>query len=210
MRQNYTIFIKDKPLHIVHEAARDAIQIALPKADSSKFLMKIIAEMQSLDTFNEVFLIHEAPEQVMALLQENMTLVLAAGGLVKNSRDELLMIFRRHKWDLPKGKVESGENIKTAAVREVEEECGIKGMKVRSHIADSYHIYYENERPILKQTVWYHISTAYEGITKPQIEEGIDKVEWVKTDGIENRLQNSYASIRWILEQGGVFKSGNS
>ena len=51
------------------------------------------------------------------------TLIEAAGGLVYNIENQLLMIFRNNKWDLPKGKLEVGENIQECAIREVEEEC---------------------------------------------------------------------------------------
>ena len=46
----------------------------------------------------------------------------AAGGLVLKD-EQFLMIYRLGKWDLPKGKLDKGENEKQGAVREVEEEC---------------------------------------------------------------------------------------
>ena len=60
----------------------------------------------------------------------NYMLIEAAGGLVYNAKDQLLMIFRNGKWDLPKGKLEVGENIEQCAMREVEEECGISGLTI--------------------------------------------------------------------------------
>ena len=43
---------------------------------------------------------------------------------------KLLMIFRRGKWDLPKGKLDKGETFERCAVREIEEETGFRNLKL--------------------------------------------------------------------------------
>ncbi len=48
---------------------------------------------------------------------KGMTSVEAAGGLVLNEKGEVLMIFRRGSWDLPKGKIDPNESVETAAIR---------------------------------------------------------------------------------------------
>ncbi|ULT24020.1 NUDIX domain-containing protein [Sphingobacterium sp. E70] len=65
-------------------------------------------------------------ETVFQNLKSKLKIIKAAGGLVKNGDGDYLFIYRLGKWDLPKGKVEDNEKMKEAAVREVEEECGIK------------------------------------------------------------------------------------
>jgi 8-oxo-dGTP pyrophosphatase MutT (NUDIX family) len=64
--------------------------------------------------------------------------IVAAGGLVFNENKELLMIYRRSKWDLPKGKLDEGETIEECAIREVEEETGVQqiilGKLIQKHI----------------------------------------------------------------------------
>lgn len=65
-------------------------------------------------------------ETVFQNLKNKIKLIKAAGGLVKNGDGDYLFIYRLGKWDLPKGKVEDNEKMREAAVREVEEECGIK------------------------------------------------------------------------------------
>ena len=124
----------------------------------------------------------------------------AAGGIVYNDRDELLMIFRNGKWDLPKGKLEKGETIRECAVREVEEECGVSGLKIIKEVQNTYHTYFDNEESILKKTYWFLMKTDYSGNLKPQKNEGITKVSW--NDSIEKltRIKNTYANIRGLIE----------
>ena len=124
----------------------------------------------------------------------------AAGGIVYNDRDELLMIFRNGKWDLPKGKLEKGETIRECAVREVEEECGVSGLKIIKEVQNTYHTYFDDEESILKKTYWFLMETDYSGNLKPQKNEGITKVSW--NDSIEKltRIKNTYANIRDLIE----------
>ncbi len=128
------------------------------------------------------------------------TLIKAAGGLVYNKENELLMIFRNGKWDLPKGKLEDAESIENCAIREVQEECGISNLQIIEKLADTYHIYKHNGKKILKRTFWFKMKTDFNGELVPQIEEGIIKVVWAKKDEIQEKLQNSYGNIKILLE----------
>jgi len=71
-------------------------------------------------------------------LYELFTPIDAGGGVVMNERDEVLMIFRRGKWDLPKGKCDDGEEIDACALREVSEETGLHQLKLEEKICDTY------------------------------------------------------------------------
>ena len=124
----------------------------------------------------------------------------AAGGLVRNENKELLTIFRNGVWDLPKGKVEKGELIEEAAVREVEEETGVK---IHKHYADSiqkvYHVYSLKKKLVLKETSWF-IMSAKSMILIPQREEGITKVYWMSELDLEKIFAiNTYLSIKILL-----------
>ena len=126
-------------------------------------------------------------------------LVEAAGGLVYNTENQLLMIFRNGKWDLPKGKIELGENICQCAIREVSEECGVKNLKIIKKIAETYHTYELEGQPILKRTFWYMMNTDYDAKLVAQIDEGITKVEWVNKEDIAKKLEKSYGNIMDIF-----------
>ena len=124
----------------------------------------------------------------------------AAGGLVRNENKELLTIFRNGVWDLPKGKVEKGELIEEAAVREVEEETGVK---IHKYYADSiqkvYHVYSLKKKLVLKETSWF-IMSAKSMILLPQREEGITKVCWMSELDLEKIFTiNTYLSIKILL-----------
>ena len=125
----------------------------------------------------------------------NYTLIKAAGGVVYNQKKELLMIFRNGKWDLPKGKLETGESIEECAIREVQEECGVNNLQIISKLSDTYHTYELNGEMVLKHTFWFRMTTKFEGELSPQTKEGITKVEWVKQDEIAERLKNAYANL---------------
>ena len=126
---------------------------------------------------------------------DKFTLIEAAGGLVYNYENQLLMIFRNGKWDLPKGKLEEGENIKECAIREVEEECGISGLSISRPLQDTYHVYELNAQKILKRTYWFEMKTDFKGNLTPQTEEGITKVCWVNKEDIAQKLENSFGNI---------------
>jgi len=128
--------------------------------------------------------------------------VVAAGGLVVNEKNELLCIYRFNKWDLPKGKVEKGEKIEDAAIREVEEECGIHEIRIKNKCSITYHIY-ENPRRqnewIIKPTHWFIMEYSGCEKLKPQIGEAIIKAEWINNKNIDKVLTNTWESLKTLI-----------
>jgi len=129
-------------------------------------------------------------------------LIKAAGGLVQNS-DYFLWIYRNNIWDLPKGKIEDNESITDAALREVKEECGLKGFLEISHkIIATHHTYQRRDVKILKETHWFFMQFDGDPNTIPQLEEGITEVSWKsKNDSIKLALE-SYPSILSVFNTG--------
>jgi 8-oxo-dGTP pyrophosphatase MutT (NUDIX family) len=123
----------------------------------------------------------------------------AGGGLVKNKSGEYLLIFRNKKWDLPKGKLEKKETAKAGAKREIEEECGIKGLKIVGPLHETYHIYELQQKLNIKRTQWFEMAYSGSRATKPQKEEGIEKAVWIKKKDIAKLERNMYPSIIDIL-----------
>lgn len=127
----------------------------------------------------------------------------AGGGVVHNQHGELLMIFRKGKWDLPKGKLDEGENIAACAQREVTEETGVTGLSLGEKICETYHAYILKKRWALKCATWFRMSTVDTSVLQPQIEEEIYEVRWVSHDDLLPLLQNSYAAIIEVLKVAG-------
>jgi 8-oxo-dGTP pyrophosphatase MutT (NUDIX family) len=139
------------------------------------------------------------PGETMCNILENMEIVIAGGGIVSNEHDELLLIFRRGKWDMAKGKIELNEKIIEGAAREVEEETGVKVESVNEKPCITYHAYRLKGRPCLKETSWFEMK-AKPGQSKltPQTEEDIEEVRWVKKSELKNYKDTSYLLI-WDL-----------
>ncbi|HKK40464.1 MAG TPA: NUDIX domain-containing protein, partial [Cryomorphaceae bacterium] len=124
----------------------------------------------------------------------------AAGGLVHNENNEHLLIYRKGKWDLPKGKLDEGETPQQGALREVEEECGISDLKLGEELAPSYHIYELNGVRILKKTYWFEMTSAQQEFT-PETEEDIEKVVWVDLNRNVVEELDTYPNIRLVLRR---------
>lgn len=124
----------------------------------------------------------------------------AGGGLVMNPEGYYLFIYRRGKWDLPKGKSEKGEPISDTAVREVKEETGLELLKVKNSVGVTYHAYHEGELFILKKTYWFGM--IYEGNKKPvpQTSEDITRIKWIPAEEIKKVvLKNTFPSIAEVI-----------
>lgn len=130
-------------------------------------------------------------------------LVKAAGGVVTDDDARVLLIFRKGKWDLPKGKVEDNEPLELCANREVVEETGLSELALRTPLAVTYHTYTEKGKDILKETHWFLFDAPGKQPLKPQTEEGISKVEWVKREDLKNHTNNTYLLIKDVLGAAG-------
>lgn len=128
-------------------------------------------------------------------------IVEAAGGLVSRNQREFLFIFRNGYWDLPKGKIEKNEAIPTAALREVEEECGIDALKLEEQLVVTHHTYELNGKRVLKPTYWFKMDSQFEGELIPQTEEGITEVKWFSAEETKALAGQMYGSIQLICEE---------
>ena len=137
---------------------------------------------------------------------KTVTVIEAAGGLVKNEKKEFLFIYRNDTWDLPKGKIEKGETIKDAAVREVEEECGIVVKKLGKRICKTYHAYISRGEVVIKKSYWFKMKAEGQEKLKPQKEEGITDARWFVKDKMGIILKNSFPSIIDVMEKSGLVK----
>ena len=155
--------------------------------------------MQQAKIHAGVFL-HPDLKELKKAFWKKFTVIQAAGGLVMNESNEILMIFRRGKWDLPKGKLDKGEKLEECAVREVREETGLQKIQLQSPLLTTYHTYHEGTKFILKESHWYTMLATENEQLVPQTEEDIHEIKWVQQGETSNYLQNTFPSIRDVLQ----------
>lgn len=126
----------------------------------------------------------------------------AAGGLILSPSQHYLFILRNGFWDLPKGKVEAGETLAQAALREVKEETGIEEVEIVRELTTTWHTYYMagQTKPILKKTRWFLMRAAQESKLVPQIEEGIVGAYWLPYEDAVEIIPNAYRSVAQVFK----------
>lgn len=137
-----------------------------------------------------------------------MKKVLAAGGIVVNEKNELLLIYRYSKWDMPKGHVEAGESFEHCALREVKEETGLKNIKITGFTGTTQHEYFDKylHEDVAKETHWFAMKASNDEPLVPQVEENIELIKWVTIKELPSFLNNSYKNITEILKKAGLYR----
>lgn len=199
--QNYQVFINEHLLEFTTSPTKvnnvdNFLQLFHPTEEElSKLVLRLFEEPNYL----KIEVVSNEIESLWSGFLSCFEIVAAAGGLVKNQDGNYLIIHRLGKWDLPKGKIEKGENIEEAAIREVQEECGIEEVEIEHSLSTTYHMYQLRGETILKPTYWYLMKTDYNQELVPQIEEDISKAEWCNLVEFKIRLSESYASLRNLI-----------
>jgi len=128
------------------------------------------------------------------------TVIEAAGGLVCNENNDLLVIHRLNTWDLPKGKIEIGESPEAGALREVEEETGITNISISDMLSDTYHTYTLGDKHILKRTFWFEMRVSGVPNLTPQTEENIAEARWANKAAVEKMAHETYPSLKPLFD----------
>lgn len=197
----YKISVKEHNLFLTKYAIKTDKTVPF---DSRQSFDKIINLLWN-DSIRSANIYNGDIQELWKSFRKHFKYIEAAGGLVHNITGQILFIYRLGKWDLPKGKIEKGENPETAAIREVEEECGISDLKVIKRMKISYHIYHY-EKYILKAVHWYEMYTEDTTPLIPQKEENILKAVWKNPQEIAEALENTYNSIQTLFNDDGSSK----
>lgn len=163
-------------------------------------LSSILRDFENDLQYKNLYILDSDIEHIFIEFTSYFELIEASGGLVKNIDNKLLFIFRLGKWDLPKGKIEEGENVIDGALREVREETGIKDLEILNELPCTYHIYYLDSRRILKRTSWFEMFSGSAEQLIPQIEEQITNVKWLSYNEVIDALKNTYSSIEFLVK----------
>lgn len=199
----YKVFVNDKPLFLTNQVEKetDFQMFLLETVDFEQLIKKMFN-----NKIQKAYLYHPDEKETLKKLKEKIPVAKAGGGLVYNKKGEVLFIFRNGKWDLPKGGIEKGEEIEDTAMREVEEETGVSGLKITQKLQKTYHVFKRSGQYKLKVTHWFEMKTNYDGILTGQANEGIEKVAWLGPDEIKEALKNSYENIKLLFETVETYK----
>jgi len=208
------IYFNNKPLFLVDEITREVEEylhqketIFIDELDEHT-VRTMIYEMEQPEIYRGVFL-HKDVEALLNRFKSNFSLIQAAGGFIYTKDNCLLLIFRRGKWDLPKGKLDEGEELETCALREVKEETGLEKVQLEQPLTVTYHTYRQQGQHILKESHWYVMKAEMQALT-PQTEEDIEKCEWIAIDNLAPYMSNTHASILDVVKAGVKFLDDSS
>lgn len=199
----YKVFINDTPIFI-HNLPANNVHVAskIERLTPDEMTPKKLWEITSENPGDSLEIRTENDLDAFWLKWKGQFLEIeAAGGLVLRPDDSFLGIYRIGKWDLPKGKAESGETPEITALREVEEECGVTGLSIVHPICKTYHVYPLRNQFVLKTTHWYLMDWSGGGTIVPQTEEGIEEIRWIDASERQSFCENTYRSVAEVVQQ---------
>lgn len=194
----YVIFYNDKPILLTDN---DSIGENFKCFNCDKVSINDALNQLKNTGLKGAFFVDNDIDLLYQNFVKNFKIIEAAGGLVRNYSKELLFIFRNGVWDLPKGKVEKNESLCDAALREVEEECGIIGLQLESFFDKTYHIYEFKNQLIFKITHWFTMISNSNTKLIPQLEEGITKAVFLDAEAQQDVFKNTYPNLKLLLEK---------
>ena len=198
----YKVFVNDKVICFTNSIEKydqtpNRLTITCFSQKITPYLVDLAFNVDEIQSI--IIAVHDCKTAFLEF-QKFFKIIEAAGGIVKNNDGEQLFIYRLGKWDLPKGKIEKGESVENAAIREIEEECGIDHLTIDRPLADTFHLYQFKGDVVFKRTYWFAMSSSYKGELIPQLEEDITAVEWLTNQQIQDKvIGNTYASIKELL-----------
>jgi ADP-ribose pyrophosphatase YjhB (NUDIX family) len=194
----YKVFVNQKEIILTSTAPKGKGVKVLPlKSTPFKNIIRIIRTTR----VKRLYLMHDNPRKLLSGFKKKLPVTIAAGGVVQHEEGKLLFIYRKKRWDLPKGRVDKGETLEGAAKREVKEETGVKKIKVGKPAGVTYHVFKRNNRYQLKETHWFFMKTSYEGVLTPEIKEDITKATWKNKSKTAKAIKNTYPNIEDLFDK---------
>jgi 8-oxo-dGTP pyrophosphatase MutT (NUDIX family) len=201
MLQNYKIFSGQTEIIITSKFDSDSRKKEL-RCDIHKLseIKAIIPLIRKNAKHKRIVIIHSKPHKAFSYLASCFKEITAAGGIVRNQKNDILFIHKNDKWDLPKGKLNKNETKKAAALRETSEECGVQKLIITGKIGKTHHIGRAKGKRFFKTTHWYEMFCSDPYNIHPEEKEGITKVKWIKPKKTHEYLAKSYLNIQKLLK----------
>jgi 8-oxo-dGTP pyrophosphatase MutT (NUDIX family) len=200
-----TIYFGDKPVYLCDQLTTEIEEVrhhpdAVFIDEVSKAAVNSLFHEMEKKQFHAGIILGEDFNRLKKLFFSHFNQVKTAGAVIFNQKGEILLMFRRGKWDLPKGKQDDNETLLACALREVQEETGLSRLKPGKEIGITYHTYIEFGKHILKESHWFIMESAADETLIPQVAEDITELCWVKREELKNYLDNTYPTIVSILK----------
>ncbi|MFK7983429.1 MAG: NUDIX hydrolase [Saprospiraceae bacterium] len=201
----YEIYINETPLILIQndELGTDSLDttknLLIRYNGKPRSLMSPIDMLEKTQRLDSIIIYHHDVTQLKADFESLYKILAAGGGVVVNEKGEILTMYRRGSWDLPKGKIDKGETKEAAAIREVQEETGLNVVELGDFLLETNHTYKNRKgKRVIKRTYWYKMTTK-ETLLKPEIEEDIELCEWMP---VKEFLQKKplYNTIRVVID----------
>lgn len=202
---NIQIYFNNKFIELSSNDIQNSQNQAIKKSyllnDNKLNFNKIIDEFLFDPSNDSIKIVSSDLLALLELFKTKFYYIEAAGGFIEKD-NEFLFIHRQGIWDLPKGKLEKGESLKHCAIRECEEECGIKQLTITKQLSSTFHIYKYKKGFAIKQSYWFYMKSNYSKKLTPQIEEDIDEVKWFSKYEIETIILNdTYYTISEVVKE---------
>jgi 8-oxo-dGTP pyrophosphatase MutT (NUDIX family) len=204
----YKVFFNDSTIHIASGNDKSFKNNITDNINlfSYDFVNQLVSDIESGKNGAVFLLVNQEINQLWKQFRSYFKEIKAAGGLVQNNEDSFLFIKRLGVWDLPKGKIEKKETPENAAIREVEEECGLTNIQIIKPLDSTFHIYRSPYLPfpenlVLKETKWFLMKYSGDEIPVPQTEENIEEVHWFAKSEIGTPMSNTYRSLQEFVEK---------
>jgi len=202
---DYTLYFADKALCFTDSASSDKASAPCVGPDGPVTRAKVL---KFFENNNRLTVLSADPAAEFERFSAEFVPVTAAGGIVVDSRERCLMIRRNDRWDLPKGHREEGETLEECALRETEEETGIRAEELVRPLCDTLHCYNLYGRWEIKHTFWYLMRTGRPAQPVPQLSEGIVDVRWCTPQERDALLPSCYPTVRRVFAALTDFRNG--
>jgi 8-oxo-dGTP pyrophosphatase MutT (NUDIX family) len=198
----YKVFFNDRTVILTEDfiksfQSRYGLFYRFRNAEELDELIDFYRHLKKIDT---LFIFHDDIEELRNVFRSCFHCIDSAGGLIRNGKGQLLIMRRRDKWDLPKGKLDKDENPRQAALREAEEECGLKGIRIRDQLLSTYHTYTLGEKQVLKKIYWFDMVYTGSEEPVPETREDITEIRWFRPDELAGVCADTYPSVLDVLK----------
>lgn len=200
--QTYEIYINESRLRIGrHGQNIHTDELVLHFHGKQRIFFQIIDTMEkAIASKQDIFLVAREPYNAFDLFKSLFKIDRAAGGVIRNEKDELFFMFRRGVWDLPKGKMDPGETESQTAIREIREEVGMSFLKKLDLVDHTWHCFKTKRgKRILKKTAWFAFDIHKKETIQLQAEEDIEAYHWIAPELFLKSDLPTYRSIRAIV-----------